>query len=592
MQTSEKTFVPTSSSELDLKVYARLVWHWAWLILLCTVTAGVIAYLVSIFSIPIYQAAATLLVDEARSAGQATYQDLLFSERIARTYAEWMKRPDTLNKVAERLQIETAVLEQGVTSVTVTPIRDTQLMNVVVEGIWPELLPAVANTLPLVFWEEIKRVQDERFVELEASLQKQVNDLTEQVNLTQIKLDDIGDVRTSEEDVTSNRLRTQLAQQQSSLANMQNNLEDLRLTKVQSSDSIVIVEKARLPTAAIRPRVMVNTLLAAIVGAMLALGLIFLVEYLDDRIKTPEDLLQLLNTAVLGNISRIALPKGSKELTADQRLISIGQPRNPITEAYRSLRTNLQFSSIDTALELLLVTSATPGEGKTTTAANLATVVAQSGRRVVLIDADLRKPQQHKLFALAASPGLTEALVASDAQPADYLHSTIVPNLQVITSGHIPPNPAELLGSQRMQQLLHNVRAHADLIIIDAPPLLPVTDAQVLATQVQGVLLVVRAGVARRTPLVRAVEALERVQARLLGVAINDLTRSVRSSYYYYDQYSHYYAEESPQTGAMPPQPADSTRSSAKRSANPFDLTLVGEAANNGSATHHAKKAS
>jgi capsular polysaccharide biosynthesis protein len=268
VQTTEKVFTPAVTTELDLKVYLRIIWHWAWLIALCTLTAGSAAYLVSIFSVPVYQATTTLLVDEARGANRANMQDLLFSERIARTYAEWMKRPDTLNKVAERLQIEPEVLGEGVASVSVTPIRDTQLMNVVVEGIWPELLPAVANTLPNVFWAEIKNVQNERFVELESSLQKQVNELTEQVNLTQIKLDDIGEARTGAEDVTSGRLRTQLAQQQATLATMRANLENLRLTKAQASDSIVIIEKAKLPTSAIRPRVMVNTLLAAIVGAM------------------------------------------------------------------------------------------------------------------------------------------------------------------------------------------------------------------------------------------------------------------------------------------------------------------------------------
>lgn len=531
------------AAELDLKAYVQIIWHWAWLIILCTVVAGAVSYGVSIFTVPIYQATTTLLIDQARTPGDQTIQDLTFSERIASTYAEWMKRPETLAKVAARLNVDAAVLDEGITAVTVTPIRDTQMLNVQVEGIWPELLATTANTLPTVFWEQIKTVQNERFAESEANLQKQIDDITDRLNLAQIKIDDIGEARTAAEDIQINRLRNEVSQQQMGLSTLRQSLENLRLAKVQSSDSIVVVEEAKTPIQPVRPRVLTNTLLAAIVGAMLALGLIFLIEYLDDRIKTPEDINRLLDTPILGTIAHIQPNKGNKELAPEQALISMAEPRHPITEAYRGLRTNLQFASIDSTLDRLLITSSTPSEGKTLTAANLAIVMAQAGRKVILIDADLRKPKQHHMFNTPASPGLTEALVYNDAPVHEYLRPTALANLQLLTSGDIPPNPAELLGSQRMQQLLKSLHELADLLVIDAPPLLPVTDSQVLAGQVKGVLLVVHAGKTSRAVLTRAVESLERVQARVLGVVLNNIARTSRG-YYYYDQYNYYYASE------------------------------------------------
>jgi capsular exopolysaccharide synthesis family protein len=234
---------------------------------------------------------------------------------------------------------------------------------------------------------------------------------------------------------------------------------------------------------------------------------------------------------------------GGGELNREEGLIAALQPRHPITEAYRSLRTNLQFSSIDDSLHSFLVTSATPGEGKTTTAANIAVVIAQSGRSVLLIDADIRKPQQHKIFDQPKVPGLTDALVAGDAPLDLFIRETNVPNLQLLTAGKDAPNPAELLGSHRMQQLVNQLQERVDVLIFDAPPLLAVTDAQILAKHSQGVLLVINTEKTPRAMVARAVESLERANARLFGTVLNRLARSARSYYYYYDAYSYYYED-------------------------------------------------
>lgn len=527
MQNFDKTPIRPTTPEFDLRTYARLLWQWAWLILLCTVAAGAAAYVLSGFSVPIYRASTTLLLDQATTTD---YYAMMYSDQVAATYAQLMQRRETLSRVAQKLGLEEQVIQDGISAVQVTPVRDTQLLKVDIEGIWPEVVVAVAKTIPTVLIEDVKTIKNSRFTELETNLQNQIESLTDKNDLLQIKIEDIGESHTAQEEVELLHLRNELAQNQAGLETLRQSLENVRLTKVQSSDNITVVEQPQLPTTPVRPRVMNNTLLAAVVGAMLALGLIFLVEYLDDRIKTSQDLRNLAELPILGAIGRIPTPK-SKQGTPDTTLVTLLHPRHPVTEAYRGLRTNLQFSSVDITLDSLLVTSAEPGEGKTTSAANLAVVMAQSGRRVILIDADLRKPKQHELFQLPQSPGLTEALVSGETAIQEYLRPTLIPNLQLLTSGHLPPNPAELLGSQRMTHLLQNLQALAEVVIVDTPPLLPVTDAQVLAGQLKGVLVVVKANKTRRAPFINSLEALERVQAHVLGTVLNGVTRSAYGYY-------------------------------------------------------------
>lgn len=528
--------------EVDLKVYARIIWHWAWLIVLCVVLAAVSAYVTSSLSVPIYQASSTLLIDEA-SKPTVDLASINVSRSMAGTYAELMQQKKMLSLVADSFGIEPDILNGALTDISVTPVRDTQLMRVQVEGISAELVAAVANTLPSVFIEDINKVQTQKYNSSKTNLERQLETLDGQIELTQVALDGLGASRTAEEEIRYAQLRDELAQYQSSYTTALRSYEELRLTELQSTDSLTLVEEAEIPPAPIRPRVLVNTLLAAIVGAMLALGVIFLIEYLDDRIKSPQDLYAVLDAPLLGAVARMpSTGRKHKGAVNDENLIVAHQPRHPIAESYRRLRTNLRFSSVNEPLQTMLVTSAAPAEGKTTTAANLAVAVAQAGHRVVLVDADLRKPQLHKLFGLNKGPGLTDALL-SEADTAFFVRETTVPNLRIVTSGSIPPNPAELLGSQPMQHLLQQLRQSADLVIVDAPPLLAVTDAQVLVNHVQGVLLVVNAGSTTRALLSNAAAALMQVEARLLGVVLNQMVRTPRS-YYYYDAYADYYATD------------------------------------------------
>lgn len=214
-------------------------------------------------------------------------------------------------------------------------------------------------------------------------------------------------------------------------------------------------------------------------------------------------------------------------------LITISNPRSPVAEAYRTLRTNLEFSNLDKSLRAILVTSASAEEGKSTTLANLAVTIAQSGKRVILADADLRRPTQHQTFGLKNSVGLTD-MVRDDALLANPpLQETSVPNLKVLTSGQLPPNPAEILGSKRMSEILTALLEQADIVLLDAPPVIAVTDAAVLSSKVDGVLLVVSAGKTKRENARKAQTQLEKINARIIGVVLNNVQADGRAQYYY-----------------------------------------------------------
>ena len=219
-------------------------------------------------------------------------------------------------------------------------------------------------------------------------------------------------------------------------------------------------------------------------------------------------------------------------------LVTLQDQRSPIAEAYRGLRTNLTFSSLDRPLRTMLITSAGPEEGKSTVLANLAVTEAQAGRRVIIVDADLRRPRQHELFGISNATGLTTALADEKglqnlSLQATVLQATEVPGLRVLTSGPLPPNPTELLASQRMAALLTALSALSDLVLFDAPPVVVVTDAAILASQVDGVLLVVNANGTRREHAQRAQQLLAKVNARIVGSVLNNAApdRSLRPYY-------------------------------------------------------------
>jgi capsular exopolysaccharide synthesis family protein len=271
-------------------------------------------------------------------------------------------------------------------------------------------------------------------------------------------------------------------------------------------------------------------------GLMLGGGSAYLVENLNTSLRRAEEVEALLGVPVLGVVPRISEVAGPGARNPD--LASLLNTHSPAAEAYRTLRTNLIFSQAVRTLKTIVVTSGSPSEGKTTTAANLAVAFAQQGIRVLLVDCDLRRARLHKLFGVPREPGLTQ-LVLGHAPSAELVRGTEVEGLSVLTSGTLPPNPSELLGGLRMRRALEALSEEFDLIVLDTPPLLAAADAAILGSFVDGVVFVVRAGETERGAAKHAVQQLAAVGAPTLGAVLNDPDAKLPKygGYYYYDYY-------------------------------------------------------
>ena len=322
--------------------------------------------------------------------------------------------------------------------------------------------------------------------------------------------------------------QTQITALEDKLRTLQANYAALMQgTQQAATNTITVIEPATLPTEPIGSNKAAMVLTAAAIGFALAAAGAYLLDYLDDTLKNPEDIQKTLSLSTLG-----ALPRVNND-AAQNGLLLGGSPQ--VVEAYNVLRTNLQFAAVGDRLGSLLVTSPSPHEGKSLVAANLSIALAQASRRVILVDADLRRPHQHKLFGLSNSVGVTSALLQSNLSLDGLLQQTAVPGLRVLTSGPVPPNPAQLLSTAPMRELLSGLQAEADMVILDSPPATAVADAAILSTQVDAVLLVVDAGSTRRVLARRAIEALKQVNARVIGVTLNRMPRG--GGYYYYYHY-------------------------------------------------------
>lgn len=315
-------------------------------------------------------------------------------------------------------------------------------------------------------------------------------------------------------------------------------LKEVEVTEGIKASNIQVVDKAEVPLYPDEPRPMRNLLLAIVVGLMGGVGLAFVQENLDSSLKSPEDVEKYLVLPTLGVVPTIRQRKGNgAKPEASAELIAHEEPMSHAAESLRTLRAALFLTTASGPPSRFIVTSARPQEGKSCVAANLAVSLSQMGKRVVLVDADLRRPRLHRIFDVEISPGLTNYLTGSSALP-ELLRKTAVPSVELVASGPIPPNPAELLDSERMRLILDELERRYDFVLLDAPPALGFADVPLLSRFAGSVLLVVRAGETPRKIARRAGDYLLRIQAKVLGVVLNDVAAD-RPGYYYYDYYGY-----------------------------------------------------
>lgn len=312
-------------------------------------------------------------------------------------------------------------------------------------------------------------------------------------------------------------------------------LQEAKIVEASIVGDLRVIDRAVPPIVPVSPRTRMNTLLGSLLGVMVGGVVAYLLEALDTTMKTPEEAEQVLGLPILASVPQWHGPS-RKETEAEASLATNSHPRTPFAEAFRRLRTNLVFLSPDRPLRTVLITSPGAEEGKSTVAANLAIALSQAGRRVWLIECDLRRPRLSWVFQPRTAIGLSEMLV--DGVPVEeFLHPTQVENLWFVPSGMKPPNPAELLGSQKMRSLLSGQTDAAEFVILDAAPVLPVADAAILAPAADGVILVVKLKETPRDAARQARQALEAVGARVVGVVILGVPPNHRSHYYYYSSY-------------------------------------------------------
>jgi len=309
------------------------------------------------------------------------------------------------------------------------------------------------------------------------------------------------------------------------------------------------VEASALPYGRARTQWWMNFVIGALVGFVIGFGLAVMMEIMDTSIRGIDDVVNYVGLEVLGTIPkmRFGKPRGGRrkrgtyvaatsEDQIDACIVTQHDPKSPISEAYRALRTNFQFATLQRKPKTLMVTSAVPGEGKTTTAVNLAVTMADRGIRVLLIDTDLRRPNVHRVLKIDRGPGLADVL-REGVDVHSVIRPTRVENLFIVSSGHVPPNPSELIGSERMQRLMDLFKNEFDLVVCDAPSILVVTDPVLLATHVDAVLVVISVNNPRRETVQRAYKLLQSANAYVAGAVLNGLEASRRHYYYYYYYY-------------------------------------------------------
>lgn len=538
--------------------YLAIVRKWWWLLLASTIVAAASGYFAVSRTPRIYEATTTVIVGQSLSKTDPTYQDFTIGQQLAQTYVNLVNRQSILQGAADALELG-FVPWSGNVSAAIVP--GTQLVEIRVRDTSPEraraLADAIAQQLILQTPEDPLDNQTRR-----SFVQDQLQSLEQNIESTEAAIEEEQRVLNAANSARAiQQSQSNITALQQRLASYQANYASLLQTLGGGANYISVIEPAATPTQPVSPNVRSTVMLAAAIGLALSAGGAFLIEFLDDTLKTPDDVARSVHLPTVGAISRIA---GDQY---PELLITAYSSQDPVAEAFRALRTNIRYLAINRQLRTLLVTSAAPVEGKSIVLANLAMVMAQSGYRVFLVDADMRRPVQHRIFSLNNHFGLSDALLEATPDLAPYSHdiqlqaladaamdaksepsvqqlsAAVVTeereaptapaptspaplmigngHLHVITAGTPPPNPADLLGSERMRALIEALEGQADIVLIDTPPVLAVADAIALTSLTDGVLLVADAGRTRRTAARQAVEKLRQVDANVLGVILN-----------------------------------------------------------------------
>ncbi len=504
----------TDRSFVDLM---RVVRRRLWIVVLAIVAALAGSYALSSSQSPIYAAASQLLVmprDTGAVFDQSTVTNAQSLERAVETEIRVIEGEVVRARVQRDLGLATTP-----PAVSASAIDSTDVVSLSVRSGDRRVAQLLADAYAQAYIETRREQAVLSLDSAQAELQVKVGELQAQIAAIDAQV-------AATPSATRRQAEASLAPQREALVNQQSSfkarLDQFQVDAALTTGGASVVQSAGLPGSPVAPKPLTTAMLAAILGALLGLGAAFALDNVDDSVRGTDDLARLSAKPVLA-----AVPSGAG---TDPRPLALIAPHEPAVESYRELRTNLQFLALDTPLRVLLVTSSAPGEGKTTTASNLAVVLAQAGQRVLVIDADLRRPNVHHVFGLPPVPGLTEVLLGEEL---DFVVND-TESLHVITAGTVPPNPSELLASERFAAFLEEVAGRYDTVVIDSAPLLPVADSFALANAADGVVLVTQANRTSRRSVEASLVRLTMVKANLVGFVLNRARTSRENGGYGY----------------------------------------------------------
>ena len=516
---------------MELKQYILPLRRWWWLLFAATLIAAASSYLATLRQPPIYQTLSTLMIGQVITDPNPTGAEFTLSRQLAENYAEIANREPVKIATKEALGLS------WLPDYRATALPNGQFIEVVVTDTLPERAQAVANEIArqLILRSPTGSQSDEQ--DRQAFVQTQLDNLQLQITETE------NEIQILREALGGMDSARQIADTQAQITALEAKLADLQgiysglLANTQSGaiNSISVIEEAYKPVVPIGPNKMLIILLSATVGLSLAVVAAFVLEYIDDTVKSPEEVEKLTLAPVIGYLSELDI----KDVGA---LYAADNPRHPSVEEMRTLRTNLEFAGVDQPLKTILVTSTEMEVGKTSVAANLAIVMSQAEKSVILVDADLRRPNVYNFYGFQNKIGLTDVFRGETALE-DVSKKWSGGEVSVITAGDLPPNPSELLGSKKMSEIMATLGSTADIVIIDGPPFV-VADAPVLASKVDGVLLIIRLSHTRKPAISAMMEQISRSGAKVIGVALNRIP--ARSIGYYTGNpyYSAYYTNE------------------------------------------------
>jgi capsular exopolysaccharide synthesis family protein len=539
-----------------------IIKYW-WLITVCVVVASLSSLIVVILQPPTYRAQATLLVGRAVFEANPNGTDLYLGQQLAMYYANLGLRNEIRQATMQVLGL------QGLPEYTILPVPNSQLLEITVVDTYPARAQAVANELATQLIDSSPTSDPTRTGERQAFINEQITYLEAKITETLSELERaervLSETNSAREIEDAQRevdaLQEKLAQLQSNYTSLLSNSEQ------GAANTLSLIEPASLPIDPIGPNSLVIVVLSAMVAMMLSTGAAYVLEFLDDTFKSTEEIIHLLKRPVLANIPQMKSKKnpstpvektvwerignrlgfdrdhfepsgGNPTVDKSAYIYTSVYPRSSVADEFRTLRINLDFAGVDLSLRTILITSPDAAEGKTSVATNLAIVMAQGGKKVILVDTDFRKPSVDRHFQLANEKGLSY-IIKGDISIEEAQQSVDIESLSVITTGITPPNPVDLLSSHRIDQVLANLRNICDVVIIDGPPLI-FPDALALAAKVDSVVMVIRHSITRKTNAQLRLKQLEQVGARVLGFVLNEIPGKGMAQYGgYKDYYRH-----------------------------------------------------